>query len=123
MICPECGGEYREGITQCSDCEVPLIKDPGPPEEPVHLNDRHLVTVLEIVDPAVLPVAKSLLEDAGIPYLMKGEGIQDLWGVGQIGGFNPISGPIELQVAEDQREEVLELLSDLDDCLIPDSES
>lgn len=25
MVCPECGTEFREGITLCTDCNVPLI--------------------------------------------------------------------------------------------------
>lgn len=29
MWCPACGGEYREGITRCADCDVPLA--PSPP--------------------------------------------------------------------------------------------
>jgi hypothetical protein len=60
------------------------------------------VTVLETSDPALLAVAKSLLEEADIAYFAKGEGIQDLFGVGRFGtGFNPIAGAVELQVSAD----------------------
>lgn len=134
MICPECGSEYRDGFYKCSDCEVPLVEAPSStpveapfsapdPSEP-RFADRKLVTILDIVDPAIVPIAKSLLEDADIPYLMKGEGLQGLFGLGQIGmGFNPISGPVELQVQEERREEALDLLSQLDSCEILDDES
>lgn len=27
MFCPICKSEYREGFTECSDCQVPLVKD------------------------------------------------------------------------------------------------
>jgi hypothetical protein len=27
MFCPNCKAEYREGFTECSDCQVPLVKD------------------------------------------------------------------------------------------------
>ena len=47
-------------------------------------------TVLESSDPALLAVAKSLLEAASIRYFAKGEGIQDLFAGGRLGGFNPL---------------------------------
>ena len=28
MICPQCNGEYREGFTSCSTCEVALVDKP-----------------------------------------------------------------------------------------------
>jgi hypothetical protein len=59
------------------------------------------VTVLETSDPAQLAVAKSLLEAAGIAFFAKGEGLQNLFGAGTLAGFNPITGPVELQVSVD----------------------
>lgn len=37
------------------------------------------VTVFKSNDPALLGVAKSLLDDAGIAYVVAGEGLQDLF--------------------------------------------
>ncbi len=72
------------------------------------------VTVLETGDPALLAVAKSLLEDAGIEFFAKGEGMQDLFAWGRTGtGFNPFIGPVQLQVAADAADEARELLRDL----------
>ncbi len=72
------------------------------------------VTVLETGDPALLAVAKSLLEDAGIPFFAKGEATQDLFGVGRLGtGFSPIVGPVELQVSADDAPEAQARLIDL----------
>jgi hypothetical protein len=59
------------------------------------------VTVLESGDPAVLAVAKSLLESADIPFFAKGEGLQNLFAGGTLAGFNPFVGPVELQVSPD----------------------
>ena len=72
------------------------------------------VTVLESSDPALLALAKSLLDDAGIPYFAKGEGVQDLFGVGRFGtGFNPVTGPIELQVSAGDASEARAILLEL----------
>lgn len=71
------------------------------------------VTVLETSDPALLAVAKSLLEEADIPYFAKGEGIQDLFGAGRLTGFNPITGPVELQVSAEDAADAHAALVDL----------
>jgi hypothetical protein len=72
------------------------------------------VTVLESGDPALLAVAKSLLEAASIQYFAKGESVQDLFGGGRFGtGFSPLTGPIQLQVAADDAEDAKVLLRDL----------
>jgi hypothetical protein len=71
------------------------------------------ITVLESGDPALLAVAKSLLEAASIQYFAKGEGVQDLFAAGRFGaGFNPFTGPIQLQVAADDAEPAIKLLRD-----------
>ena len=63
----------------------------------------------------MLAVAKSLLDAANIPYYAKGEGVQDLFAWGRFGtGFNPVVGPVELQVAAEDAERAAKLLSDLD---------
>jgi putative signal transducing protein len=71
------------------------------------------VTVLESGDPALIAVAKSLLEEAGIEFFAKGEDIQDLFAGGRVGGFNPVVGPIQLQVAAEDAEQASALLHDL----------
>ncbi|MFI5176500.1 MAG: DUF2007 domain-containing protein [Terriglobia bacterium] len=73
-----------------------------------------LVTILTIEDPAILAYAKSLLKEAGIQSLAKGEGLQDLFGAGRIGtGFNLVSGPIELQVEPQDEKKARRLLSEI----------
>ena len=72
-----------------------------------HEQSEEPVTVLETVNPAVLAVAKSLLEEANIPFFAKGEVIQNL-------GFGIGAGPVELQVSADDAEQARALLMDLD---------
>jgi len=82
-----------------------------------------LVTVLRTSDPALLAVSKSLLEAEDIPSVAQGEGLQDLVGLGRVGGSNLVAGPVELQVhredeararlvLQDQQTELLEPLPD-----------
>ena len=79
--------------------------------EPVYVD---LVTVMESGDSGLIMVAKSLLENAGIRYFGKGETAQNLFGGGTFGaGFNPLTGPTQIQVSKADLEEALELLKDL----------
>lgn len=110
MYCPECGSEYREGFFECADCKVPLTAEP-PAEEPHP--DLDLVTVMTEEDPARLALAESLLMDGEIPYFKKGDQIQDLFGMGRL-AFNPLVGPVLLQVPQEYAEEARALLDDLE---------
>ncbi len=71
------------------------------------------ITVMSTGDSGELAVLKSLLEEAGIPYFVRGEGVQDLIGIGRItGGYNLLTGPMELQVPVENAEAAHELLKD-----------
>ena len=63
-----------------------------------------LVTVLEPNNPAVIALAKSILDDAEIPHVVTGdEALQSLYGVGQV----------QIQVPEEHAEGAQRLLVDL----------
>ena len=109
MFCPQCGSEYREGFFECADCEVALVDKPPPPEPHP---DVDLVTVLETSDPALLAIAESLLLEEEIPYLKKGDQIQDLFALGRL-GLNVVVGPVLLQVPEAHAENAREMLETL----------
>ncbi len=71
------------------------------------------VTLLSSADSGELAVIKSLLEESEIPYFVRGEGVQDLMGIGRItGGYNLLTGPMELQVPKQDAEAARELLAD-----------
>ncbi len=116
MYCPKCRAEYVPGCTRCSDCMVPLVEQ-LPPEPKLGRRSglpAPLVTVLATGDPGLMAIAKSLLQSAEIPFMVQGEGIQDLFGAGCFGtGFNLITGPAKLQVAAGDADEARELLADL----------
>lgn len=117
MFCPECGAEYREGFTECSDCGVALVDTkPAEAEHP----EGPFVTVFESADASLLPVVESLLDSAGIPFLVQGgETSGGLFPLGSIGG-----GPDErllgavIKVPEEHVEEAVALLVEADE--VPD---
>lgn len=74
-----------------------------------------LVTVAEPEDPIHRSVVESALEDAGIPFLVRNADIQSLFGAGQIGGFNLLTGPIAIQVESRFADEAIEVLQGLED--------
>src|SRR5579864_3454559 len=114
MICPKCGDEYREGVTECAECHLPLVAKPAVDEIEPHHPD--LVTVYTTGNAALIPVIESVLRDAGIQFLTKSAGLQDFFAWGRIGlGYNPILGPAEIQVTTDDREAAQELLKGIEE--------
>ena len=115
MFCPKCGSEYRAGFQECADCAVPLVESVPAPPQPHH-EEVQLVTVFESGDPALIALARSLLDSAEISFMTKGEGIQDLFGWGRMpGSFNLVVGPVEFQVNKADAEEARTLLEGLAD--------
>jgi hypothetical protein len=111
MYCPECGGEFRPGFSECPDCGVALVSQRPPAEAPP---DLELATVLTAGNPATVATAESLLIGSRVPFEKRGDGLQDLFGWGRFGtGFNIIVGPVVFRVPEELAGEVRELLQDL----------
>jgi hypothetical protein len=71
------------------------------------------VSVLSTSDAALIALAKSLLEGQGIDYVVRGEGLQDLLGIGRIPYFNVVVGPAEFLVRKDDADRTRDLLQDL----------
>lgn len=111
MYCPECGGEYREGFFTCADCGVALVAEAPP--EPGEISESGLVTVLESGDPNEIAFAESVLSESGIPFVKTGDSLQELFALGRLGfGFNPVAGPVTLQVPEEHAEEAARILEE-----------
>ncbi len=77
MFCPECGAEYREGINECADCDVALTA------EAPHLHDGEpSVGIFRTADATLLPVLKSVLSSADIPFSIQGDEASGLFPFG-----------------------------------------
>lgn len=110
MFCPQCRAEYREGFDRCVDCRVPLVNE-LPPEPVSDVPDPdNLVTVLETDDPLLVGAAKSWLENADIPFFVRGEEGQGIVpGIGSGRGLNTV----KVQVEKSEEENARDLLCDL----------
>ncbi len=110
MFCPECGEEYSWDVMVCPACDVDTVdRLPGPEPTP----DIELVCVLATGDAGLIAVAKSLLEREEIDYFVRGDGLQDLFGLGRITGYSFATGPAEFLVREDDADRARELLAGL----------
>jgi hypothetical protein len=115
-ICPECNKTFPFGTKKCPACHIRTITtnfddDDAPPADS-ELHYVELVTVYEAANEGELAIVKGLLEANGIQFYAKGESIVAIEGLGSIGGFNPLFGPICVQVAPDKVEEAKVVLSD-----------
>ncbi len=77
MFCPQCKAEYRKGITECADCQVPLVPSlPAARESLVDtMSDGFLVPLWEGEDLALHTSLLEALDEAGIRYFSKPLGI------------------------------------------------
>lgn len=76
------------------------------------------VTIFKTGDPGQVAFIKSLFENAEIPYMVAGDKVQDLFGLGRLGsGYNMITGPVLIKVRESYRREAEELLSEIEESL------
>ena len=115
MFCPECGAQYREGIVTCADCEVPLVA--RLPEESHEGPDLDTVIQTGMRDPVAIGLAKSLFEEAGIPYFVMDQNLAARQESGNILGWVRIRVPRE---REAEAREILESVAHPKD-LLPES--
>ena len=123
---PDCPGletsrlvsEYQDGVEFCAECGAYLAPGAAPEADslgrPAPEPDLKLVSVFRSGKETSLVIAQSLLEDAGIPFLAQGETIQNLFGFGRLVAVNPITGPVDLLVREDDAAAAAEVLRDVE---------
>jgi hypothetical protein len=105
-------GEYIDSVEICPRCGTRLAAGPeaGQPDQPGAPPEGFMLAA-RISEAALIPLAKSVLQDAAIQFYTRNEIVQDLFGVGRLGtGFNPIVGPVEFWVQRSALAEATELL-------------
>jgi hypothetical protein len=109
MYCPTCESEYREGFLRCNQCDVDLVA--SLPQYEQGEPNVALVKVYECGNAALIPLLESVLDNAGIEYMTKGQPIQDLFGWGSFGSNQNFAvGPVEFLVREEFAEEARAVL-------------
>lgn len=103
MYCPNCGVEYREGFTRCSDCLVAL--QPGPPPEP-EADDRSRLAWQEefgdaeplcgLIEARVIDaeITVNALRHRGVRAFAAGAGLEQWSDAGGLGQITGVDGPL-----------------------------
>jgi hypothetical protein len=94
--CPFCGDQVESGAVQCPRCGIAIEWQGGEP----HFDDPgDSVTLIKLFDPAQQALIESLLQAAGVEYVIQGDVMQDVMGLGRLaGGYNQIFGPPVIKV-------------------------
>jgi hypothetical protein len=71
-----------------------------------------MVTVFVPSDPGEQALIESILDEAEIDYVSENSQTQNLFGVGQIGGYSLVVGPIQIQVAKEEAERARRLIEE-----------
>lgn len=102
MYCPKCKASVSLEESKCVKCG----------EE---YKSGRMVKILITGDKPLIAIIKSVLTDAEVEYFVKGEGLQDLIGLGSFGtGYNVAAGPMELYVQQEDAEAVQMLIDELE---------
>ena len=106
MLCPRCHTQHPADTLTCPHCELE-VSTRSPSED-----DGELVTVLVTQNVALLPVLKSVLDGAEIPYVIPGDDLLGVFPFELRGGLfgSAQGGAIKIQVPRRYAEEARWLL-------------
>jgi len=107
VFCPQCHAEYVPGFTRCDDCDVELV-EALPAEKPAgdqaarRRESGDSVIVFSSRDPGLVAIAQSLLQSAGIRFLVRGQLVP-----------YPTVLPVELEVLAGDVDDARRILAEL----------
>ncbi|ANM30196.1 hypothetical protein ABI59_12350 [Acidobacteria bacterium Mor1] len=114
--------EYRADIERCPGCETELVEQlpwdsaadpPAAPAEAPPSDYETFVPVRSVPNQALIPLAKSILQAAGIRYYVRNERLGSMIPLPAVGVFSPFRFP-EVTVEPGRADEARELLADLE---------
>ena len=106
MYCPNCNKVIKTSAVNCPSCNELLL--PNKDDKP------EFVKIFESSDLGLTAIIKSILINADIEYLVRGEHMQSILG-GQFSfAFGADIGKVEFFVKKDDEEVAVELLKELD---------
>jgi len=112
--------EFVEGKLECTFCGSALVS--SPPAWAAPAEEIRLVPVLPILDASWLPRVKSILDAAGVRFLLDDGARRRSGYSGGGGGFDPVAGRPVIMVEEGDAARASELLGDLKAEIGPDQE-
>jgi hypothetical protein len=107
-ICPHCRKRYEDWVVTCPSCNLPLVEDSDRGER---RNVGKYVPLKSLPSRLYAEMLKEILEQEGIPCLIKGEDLGGMLGGGA--AFEPVE--IMLWVPEEDYERGLEIAESIVD--------
>jgi hypothetical protein len=109
LYCPKCKTECSESVSRCHTCGAVLVDSLESTVEP----ENDLVTLFKTPDIGLLMVVKSVLESAGISYVVQGEEGLHVFPLGSSAGFfNPSAFGAVIRVCRKDLSDARKLLEE-----------
>lgn len=107
-FCPQCRSEFRPGFDRCSDCDVALVETLPPERHP----EPNYELLMATADPDLLPLVRSALGAAGIPYVAEGGAATSMLPLGPAAASAHSGVAVEILVPRDRLAEAQALFED-----------
>jgi hypothetical protein len=106
MFCPNCGTEYREGFSKCSDCGSNLVDAPPPPEND-KIPEKPLIALYSPNDELELSMIRGLLDADEIRYFV----LNDYFGSMRVGPQIDLVNKKTIMIAPEDHDRAKEVIS------------